>query len=113
MLLPSKLSVAAREAIEDVRNDRFVSAATFYEIGYKIKVGKLALPPQRDLKLATKLLQANTLAISVHHMTRAAALPVDNRDPFDRILAAQALEEGLFLVTSDSNMQTLGAPLIW
>jgi PIN domain nuclease of toxin-antitoxin system len=113
LLRPARLSVTAREAIENPANKRWISAATWYEVGYKIQIGKLKLPPDRDLNLALKLLQASALAITPDHMSRAAGLPIDNRDPFDRILAAQAIEEGLLLVSADENLNPLGAPLLW
>ena len=110
---PSRLSVTAREAIENLDHQRFISAASWYEIGFKTRIGKLALLHGRDLNLALKLLQARALFITPAHMERATSLPLDNRDPFDRIIVAQAIEEGLFLVSADVGLKVLGAPLIW
>jgi PIN domain nuclease of toxin-antitoxin system len=69
------------------------------------------LPPswRRDLVQAG----FSWLAISDVHAARAAALPLHHRDPWDRIIVAQALDEGLTIVSGDRQMQFYGAPMLW
>lgn len=113
ILRPARLSIAAREALETPDHDLFVSAVSWYEIGLKVQLGKLALPPSRNVDEAVRLLGAQALAVTPAHMARAATLPLDNRDPFDRIIAAQALDEGLLLLSSDAGLDALGTPRLW
>lgn len=96
---PSRLSKAARKAIGDGGNQVYVSAAVVWEIAIKKAIGKLDAPD--DLE---NVLQANrfqTLPITVQHAMGILVLPDHHRDPFDRILIAQALVEGFKLVSFD------------
>ncbi len=113
LLRPARLSIAAREALENPAHSFFISAATWYEIGWKVRLGKLALPPFRTVDDAARLLTANPVNITPAHMARAAELPPDNRDPFDRMIVAQALEEGFLLLSADAGLDLLGAPRLW
>jgi PIN domain nuclease of toxin-antitoxin system len=91
------------EAFRIIRGERvYVSAASLWEIETKRQIGKLTL----DLDLAAHL-QAHAfqeLPITWEHARRVALLPLIHRDPFDRILAAQALVEDLTLVTADRDL---------
>ena len=96
---PSRLSKAARKAIGDGGNQVYVSAAVVWEIAIKKAIGKLDAPD--DLE---NVLQANRfqpLPITVRHAMGILVLPDHHRDPFDRILIAQALIEGFMLVSFD------------
>lgn len=96
---PERLSEAARNAIEDPTNLVFVSAAATWEIEIKSALGKLRTPPG----LAGQLAAANfqELPITIAHTIAVRQLPKLHRDPFDRILLAQARAGGLTLVTAD------------
>ncbi len=86
------------------RLPRYVSVASGWEIAIKISLGKLGIEGPLDRFLPEQL-AANgflPLAIDLHHTARVATLPFHHRDPFDRLLIAQALEEELAVVTSDS-----------
>ncbi|MCL2483591.1 MAG: type II toxin-antitoxin system VapC family toxin [Propionibacteriaceae bacterium] len=100
---PSKLSLAAREAIEDLENRLYVSSISAFEIMTKHRLGKL---PGFDPVIASydtimKRLQATDLPVSTAHAAFAGRFDWAHRDPFDRILAAQATLEDLQLVTVD------------
>ncbi|GAB4267372.1 MAG: type II toxin-antitoxin system VapC family toxin [Deferrisoma sp.] len=94
-----RLGKRARAAISDGRNPVYVSAASAWEIAIKKGLGKLEAPDG----LASVLVEAGfeTLPIEFTHAERLASLPPIHRDPFDRILVAQAQVEDLVLVTAD------------
>ena len=96
---PERLSQAARNAIEDPSNLVFVSAAVTWEIEIKVGLGKLRAPSD----LATQLAAANfqELPIAIAHTLAIKQLPNLHRDPFDRIMLAQAKAAGLTFVTAD------------
>lgn len=101
-------ALAARLRAPD--NDLLVSAASTWELSIKVHLGKLpgAAPVLRDFPAVVARLGAEVLNITPAHASRAGALDWAHRDPFDRILVAQALEEGLRLVTLDE--QVTGSP---
>jgi PIN domain nuclease of toxin-antitoxin system len=95
------LPLIARKALTDPKAELFVSIATVWEIAIKAAIGKLRFPVDR---MASILDDANCLQlpIKLNHALQAAALPNFHADPFDRMLIAQAQQEGLTLVTNDS-----------
>jgi len=93
------LSSEARRAIGDAANDVCVSPVTPWEIAIKSSAGKLKAPD--NLLEALRANRFRELPISLVHAERAGTLPPWHRDPFDRMLIAQALTEGLTLVTRD------------
>ena len=96
----SKLTDAQREAIGDPDNEIFVSAASAWELGIKRSAGKLAMADSMQT-LASRL-GFIELPITMRHGELAASLPMLHKDPFDRMLVAQAIAERLVLVTADS-----------
>jgi PIN domain nuclease of toxin-antitoxin system len=96
---PRRLSPTARDAIESPSSEVFASAVSVWEIAIKTATGKLRAPD--DLILRANDADFRPLAIEWQHGTAAGALPRHHRDPFDRMLVAQAQLEGLTLVTSD------------
>ena len=89
---------------------RFLSAATAWELSLKQAAGKLTLGVPVGSMLETfGLLE---LPVTIRHGDRAAALPPHHRDPFDRMLIAQALGEGLILVTADTEFAQYGVPIL-
>jgi PIN domain nuclease of toxin-antitoxin system len=103
-------SDAAMAAIADQGNEVVVSAVTAWEIAIKKELGKLDVPGDLEAQLARH--GFGTLSISVSHATTAGALPPHNRDPFDRMLVAQAMIEGLQLVTGDPRLARYGVPVV-
>lgn len=93
------LSPHAYEAIADPENEIAVSAVTPWELEIKRASGKLKSP--QDVVGRLKAEQFQALAITVEHGIAAARLPLHHRDPFDRMLIAQAQIEGLTIVTRD------------
>ncbi len=112
---PASLSKRAFEAIEDGTNRIFVSAVSAFEIAIKNRKGKLEF----TTSLARHFIEQVTnwgfqlLPISVDHAQLAGNLVGPHKDPWDRILAAQAQIEGLPLVTQDAEMPRLGAETFW
>ncbi|MBS2022192.1 MAG: type II toxin-antitoxin system VapC family toxin [Deltaproteobacteria bacterium] len=89
----------------------YVSAATAWEIGIKRTLGKLKGKGRvADVLADYGFLE---LPITIAHAERVESLPQIHRDPFDRILVAQALEESLVLVSDDERIREYGAPVIW
>jgi len=100
---PSLLSKRARREIRDGKNKVYVSAAVVWEIVIKQSLGKLDVPDNlEDVLLANNFVP---LPISVSHVLTLQSLPAHHKDPFDRVLIAQAVHEGLTLVTRDENIQ--------
>ena len=102
--------MAARRALKDSANDRFISMASIWEIAIKISIGKLA--PTDDLARAIDDLALVPLPITLAHIDRVQRLPVHHRDPFDRMLIAQAMEENLSIVTRDRRVKAYGVPVL-
>ena len=94
-----RLGPLARDAITDPDNDSYVSAASIWEIAIKRAAGKLEAPP--DLSGRIERDGFTGLPVTLFHGEQAGALPSIHRDPFDRMLIAQAQAEGLTIVTSD------------
>jgi PIN domain nuclease of toxin-antitoxin system len=106
------VSVAARAVIEEPDNEIVVSVISLYEIGNKNRLGKLAVRVS-DIELAAEDDGFTFLAIDRRHARRAATLPWDHRDPWDRLIAAQAMEEGLPLLSTDAAFDAAGVKRIW
>jgi len=106
-----RLSHEARTAIASSELPAFVSAATVWEIAIKIQAGKLRTPGPFDEALAAS--QFQTLPITAEHALVAGGLPAHHRDPFDRMLVAQARVESLTLVTRDRVLAEYGVEILW
>jgi PIN domain nuclease of toxin-antitoxin system len=100
------LSEEARAIIADAGNTLFVSAVSLWEIWLKESLGKLRLPPHFEAKLARESFES--LPLTGAHTRRVASLPWHHRDPFDRMLVAQALSEGLLFLTADAVVTLYG-----
>ena len=110
-----ELSAKARTAIAQPRNECFVSLASCWEIAIKTSLGKLEISGTVE-RLIPEQLAANRfreLQVEVRHVARVARLRFHHRDPFDRLLAAQALEEGLTMVSADPVFRRYGVKRIW
>jgi PIN domain nuclease of toxin-antitoxin system len=112
LLEPDKLPVALRATLEDPGNVVFASAASTWEMAIKQAAGKVSFPFD---ELATALRRASLLELSVtmRHAEAAARLPPLHRDPFDRMLVAQAQTEGLSLVSRDAAVRQYQVSVVW
>lgn len=113
---PDRLSDAARTAIADPSNQLLVSAASAWEMSTKVRSGRFpeAEPLVAQFDDVTATLGATPLPMTAAHALRSSGLDWEHRDPFDRMLAAQALLEHAVLVTRDSTFPTLGGlQLLW
>nr|WP_297460595.1 type II toxin-antitoxin system VapC family toxin [uncultured Halomonas sp.] len=105
-----RLGITAREIIAEPRNTVFVSAASVWEISIKRQLGKLKAPD--DLERIIEDEGFISLPIAPFHGEQAGNLPMHHRDPFDRMLIAQAQTEGLVLMTADNAFPPYGIRLI-
>jgi PIN domain nuclease of toxin-antitoxin system len=101
---PERLSSDARALVETTEHELFLSAASAWEIAIKHALGKLRLPepPARYVPRRLGTLGTSPLAIEHAHALRVATLPLHHRDPFDRLLVAQAQVEDVPILTADS-----------
>lgn len=113
LLEPGRIRPALRTRLADNNERVCVSVATIYEVNFKVALGKLTLPDQFDIVRHLHASNLEILAISPEHARRASHLPLVNRDPWDRIIVAQAQCERLSLVSSDSKIDGLGIKRIW
>lgn len=104
------LGEQARAAIAEPRNEVLVSAASIWEIGIKRHKGLIDAPA--DLEALVEDEGFGKLPISLFHAQQAASLPAIHRDPFDRMLVAQAQAEGLELLTADETIPSYGVRVI-
>jgi PIN domain nuclease of toxin-antitoxin system len=110
-----QLSATARENIENPAHDKFVSAASLWEIAVKLSLEKLKLPRPFG-EVFPQQLEVNgfeLLPISCAQLNHLAALPFHHRDPFDRLLIAQALADGMTIVTRDPAFSKYPAKILW
>lgn len=112
---PAKLGAVAASTISDPRTVLLVSAATVWEISIKFALGKLSLSgpylPWMHRVLAG--LNAAVLPITPEYAAVQATLPLHHRDPFDRLLVAQALAENVPLVSADAALDAYGVTRLW
>ena len=110
-----KLSPVARKAIEDDSNEVHVSAVSAWEIATKHRIGKLPGVDHLVADMAGVMADQGFvgLPISVQHGLRAGDLPGPHRDPFDRMLIAQAMEENLVLLSNETIFDRYGVKRLW
>jgi len=111
----ARLSQAARNAFSSPQNEVLLSVASIWEIVVKAASGKLAFPQPAAPYLREQIRQTRleVLPIVLSHVLRLESLPMRHRDPFDRILVAQALEERIPLVSRDRTLRTYGVEILW
>ena len=110
-----RLSADARSILEDGANELLFSAASAYELTIKAQTGRLTLPEPAHSYVPSRLV-ANAfkpLSIELTHALRAGSLPAIHRDPFDRVLIAQAQIEGLPILTADPAISRYDVETIW
>ncbi|MFN3980530.1 MAG: type II toxin-antitoxin system VapC family toxin [Caldilinea sp.] len=110
-----RLSEKARESIVPTDTLVFVSPASLWEIAIKISLGKYALPASFADFWEQQMLFNDLvlLPISIAHTGRIAELPFHHRDPFDRLIIAQSLVEGIPVVSSDELFDRYGVERVW
>lgn len=110
----ARLGPNAQTAIEDGEGI-LVSSVSAYEIALKWRLGKLPMidDPLVNFPLLMAQNDFESLAVTELHSLRAGLLPINHRDPFDRLIAAQALEEGLTVVTCDPQIAAFGCKVLW
>lgn len=107
---PERLTTEARDAVRDGGNEVLVSAASVWEVSIKEAAGKLRAPD--DLLDVTAAAGFGTLPILARHAVVAGRLPPHHRDPFDRMLIAQAREGALTIVTRDERFRAYDVELL-
>lgn len=110
-----RLSSRAKSVIAELNNQVLLSSATAWEIAIKHGRGLLRLPERPDKYVLSRMVAGgmDSLAIDIPHGLRAGELPDIHRDPFDRILVAQAQVEGVPILTSDANIARYDVEVIW
>ncbi len=107
----SALAVTARNAIADPANEVLISIAALWELAIKQASGKLTLPA--DLETMVVGEGFSVLSITFVHLRRFGTLPALHRDPFDRMMIAQALAEGIPIATVDRIFTGYGVQIVW
>lgn len=109
------LSLRAKSLIEDPNNRKLVSIASCWEIAIKCGLGKLKLGSPSQAFLSHEIARNNfeLLPISLIHATSVESLPLHQKDPFDRLLIAQALAERISVISADAMFDNYGVSRLW
>jgi PIN domain nuclease of toxin-antitoxin system len=110
-----RLGASARHLVTDAANDRFLSLVSVWEMAIKLSVGKLSLGQPIEAFIAQQLNQngLSLLGIDISHVAAVAVLPLHHRDPFDRLLIAQAKVERMSMVSNDAVFDAYGVTRLW
>lgn len=110
-----QLSAAARSALLDPLNERWLSPISLVEIALKVRIGKLPLPRPYASIFPAELFanDIHLLPLAAEHIEPLTALPLHHRDPFDRLIAATVLVEGMTLVSADPVFDAYGLRRLW
>jgi PIN domain nuclease of toxin-antitoxin system len=109
------LSDSARIAISSERNECFLSLASCWELAIKSSIGKLRLtkPVERFIPEELTANDFQLLSIDFRHIAKVETLPFHHRDPFDRLLVAQALSEKMTIISADAMLSEYGVKRLW
>jgi len=112
---PTKLGKMSVAVLEDAANELLVSVGTIWELSIKAGLGKLSLslPYRQWMERASADLGLSLLPITLEHAERQISLPYHHRDPFDRLLVAQCLVEGVSLVSADKVFDEYSITRVW
>ncbi len=112
---PTKLSMAATTALSDPANDLLLSAATIWELAIKIGQGKwkLSLPYRQWMDQAVADLDLTILPVTIEYAQKQISLPNHHKDPFDRLIIAQGLVEGVHVACADPVFDHYGITRLW
>lgn len=113
LMEPTRIPNHVRRMIESETATCVLSVVSLYEIGLKTALGKLPIPSSFDLVQHLRQSGISILNVTPRHALRAAALPLEHRDPWDRLIVAQCLVEGHQLVSGDTIISALGIARIW
>lgn len=115
LLATERLNDEAKALLDDGENTAIFSTVSAAEIGVKVSIEKLQLPRAATEFVKSEVEEAGmrTLPLYMHHALRVAELPLHHRDPFDRLLVAQAQMEGLPLMTADPKLVAYDVEIIW
>ena len=115
MIDDPRLSATARATFQGINNELFLSLASVWEMAIKAGLQKLKLPaPARDYVVTrTKRHNIRLLDISLEHCSRVESLPFHHKDPFDRMIIAQAIIENLPILTDDKDFDSYAITKIW
>jgi len=110
-----RLSATARAVIVDPLNDVEISPASYWEIAIKIRLRKYALPEPYQVFMEREIAanELHILAIEPRHTALLTTLPFHHKDPFDRLLIAQAIVENIPIVSADSTFDLYPIKRIW
>lgn len=110
-----QLSTTARTSIQDASNEVLVSPASFWEIAIKVSLGKWQLNRSFEEFVDIGLNQYGfqLLPILPSHTAKIITLPFHHKDPFDRLLIAQAMVEGVFIISNDPALDAYGITRLW
>jgi PIN domain nuclease of toxin-antitoxin system len=115
VMTQQNLSIAATSAFLDTQNHLYFSAASYWEICIKVSLGKLTLATNWT-ELVDEVLAVNSiqwLAIDKAHCQRLLVLPHLHSDPFDRLLIAQVLSEGMVIMSADAKIRQYPIATMW
>lgn len=107
----TRLSATAREAIADDQNVVLMGVGSLWELAIKRSLGKLDFP--HDFQTVLRNEAFELLPITYDHLHALEALPLQHRDPFDRLIIAQAITENLTIVTSDQKFALYDVRVLW
>ncbi len=112
---PEKLSVSATAFLSDIDSTLLVSAASAWEIATKVRLGKLKEAERLEADFVTLMSEAGfkLISISPEHALRAGRLRGNHRDPWDRMIAAQALALDIPVISNDKDLEEFGVRRIW
>ncbi|HEY4055334.1 MAG TPA: type II toxin-antitoxin system VapC family toxin [Kofleriaceae bacterium] len=109
-----RVSKAARKLLEDPKHELFLSAASVWEMAIKANLGKLRMPVTLPRLVITAVSRGvRLLDVRVAHAYIQETLPLHHRDPFDRMLIAQAAHEGLSIVSADETFDSYKVKRVW
>lgn len=110
-----RISPLALHLIEDIQNDRLLSYASLWEVAIKASIGRLPLHEPFETLIPPEL-DRNGIQIvdfTIEHLNRVIALPFHHRDPFDRMLVAQTMVEGVPILSTDPIFDAYGVQRLW
>lgn len=112
---PERISRKAREVMDDLEQEIFLSAVTAWEVAIKSGSGKLVLPEAPASYVPRRMIEQGLRPLQVSHQHALAVFSLANhhRDPFDRLLIAQAQIENMVLISSDKLFEQYDVPLLW
>lgn len=112
---PARMPPATREVLGDRSQEIFLSAVTSWEVAIKAATGKLELPEPPTTYVPSRMVMQGLRPLPVSHQHALAVfrIPHHHRDPFDRLLMAQALVEDLTILTADREFKKYDVPILW